>query len=188
MKKKSTSSSFLPEEEQQRREDSVLRLRSSAILRDHQRAAALRGAGLSDADVAPAGDAFALVAAERRDVFVRLYNPNAVHPSVGGTYLAAAVLYAALTRRDVRHLNVPSCAPEAAPCAMALRPAEDTYLRDVAARAVEMARASLRAVPCRHPLSLEWHDHREPPDEHLARLLSPLTSQRGGPPVPRLPC
>jgi len=107
-------------------------------------AAALRGAGLSDADVAPAGDAFALVAAERRDVFVRLYNPNAVHPSVGGTYLAAAVLYAALTRRDVRHLNVPSCAPEAAPCAMALRPAEDTYLRDVAARAVEMARARER--------------------------------------------
>ena len=106
-------------------------------------AAALRGAGLSDADVAPAGDAFALVAAERRDVFVRLYNPNAVHPSVGGTYLAAAVLYAALTRRDVRHLNVPSCAPEAAPCAMALRPAEDTYLRG-AARAVEMARARER--------------------------------------------
>ena len=114
----------------------------SALRAGYEAYAALRGAGLSDADVAPAGDA--RIGGGRTRTFVRLYNPNAVHPSVGGTYLAAAVLYAALTRRDVRHLNVPSCAPEMAPCAMALRPAEDTYLRDVAARAVEMARARER--------------------------------------------
>merc|ERR1712228_999130 len=47
--------------------------------------------------VAPVGKAFRLIHDEDYNLFYRLYDPDATHPSALGTYLAACVVYASIT-------------------------------------------------------------------------------------------
>lgn len=64
------------------------------------------------ADVAPVGRAWQRVRAERPDIV--LYRPDGSHPDVAGTYLAACVLLAEITRLDPRGLPGPEGASLAA--------------------------------------------------------------------------
>jgi hypothetical protein len=52
----------------------------------------------NDALVIPAGLAFARAIAKRPDL--ELYQPDKRHPSLAGTYLAAATVFAALTKKS----------------------------------------------------------------------------------------
>ena len=95
----------------------------------------LEQAGLP-AEVVPVGEAWQLVARERRHLFSSLYSMDGVNPGWAGTYLIAATLYATLSGRDPRPLTVAACGRRTnLPCHAELSEADLSYLRDVAARA-----------------------------------------------------
>ena len=120
--------------------------------------ATLEQAGLP-AEVVPVGEAWQLVAQERRHLFSSLYSADGVNPGLAGTYLIAATLYATLSGRDPRPLKVEACGSRAKlPCHTDLSAADLSYLRDVAARATTQGNG--------RPLQIS----HEPPPKRLLDL------------------
>jgi len=78
--------------------------------------------------VAPVGRAFGLVHDEDYNLFYRLYDPDATHPSALGTYLAACVVYASVT----------GASPSGLPAALGISAGEAGLLQRKAAIAVAL--------------------------------------------------
>lgn len=79
--------------------------------------------------VAPVGKAFQLIHDEDYNLFYRLYDPDATHPSALGTYLAACVIFASVTRES----------PLGLPTALGISAGEAVRLQSKAAMAVALA-------------------------------------------------
>jgi len=78
--------------------------------------------------VAPVGKAFRLIHDEDYNLFYRLYDPDATHPSALGTYLAACVVYASVT----------GASPSGLPTALGISAGEAGLLQSKAAIAVAL--------------------------------------------------
>jgi hypothetical protein len=76
--------------------------------------------------IAPVGRAFGLIHDEDYNLFYRLYDPDATHPSALGTYLAACVVYASVT----------GASPSGLPTALGISAGEAGLLQSKAAIAV----------------------------------------------------
>ncbi|EOD23357.1 hypothetical protein EMIHUDRAFT_254981, partial [Emiliania huxleyi CCMP1516] len=76
--------------------------------------------------IAPVGSAFELVYGADRDLWYRLYDRDATHPSALGTYLAAIVVYASIT----------GLSPDGLPSALGISGAEAELLQGKAAEAL----------------------------------------------------
>jgi hypothetical protein len=79
--------------------------------------------------IAPVGRAFGLIHDEDYNLFYRLYDPDATHPSALGTYLAACVVYASVT----------GASPSGLPTALGISAGEATILQSKAAIAAALA-------------------------------------------------
>lgn len=111
--------------------------------------------------MAPVGSAFMLAGA-RRDA-LSLYRPDGAHPGIGGSYLAACVLFGAISGRDPRATSYRPAA---------LSEAEAQQLRNLAALALQAERHPIQPAPQRPVTALD-----------VARVVTGLTTGAPLPPV-----